>query len=42
VYHRELPEGVVRVVNFWTERYNGRCVLAALRERWRTIADAMK
>ena len=38
VFHRELPEGVIRSVNFWTKYYNGGCDLAALRERWQTIA----
>jgi hypothetical protein len=40
--HRELPEAVVRVVNFWTQRYNGGCDLAALRERWQGLAAAVK
>jgi hypothetical protein len=42
VYHRELPEGVIRTVNFWTRRYNGGCDLAALREHWQKLADAVK
>lgn len=42
VYHREMPEGVVRAVNFWTRHYSGGCDLAVVRERWQTIADAAK
>jgi hypothetical protein len=42
VYHRELPEGVIRAVNFFTKEYNGGCDVAALRERWQTIANAVK
>jgi hypothetical protein len=42
VYHRDLPESVVRAVNFFTKDYRGGCELAALRERWQAIADAVK
>lgn len=42
VYHRELPEGVVRAVNFWTKDYHGGCDLAALREHWQPIVDTVK
>lgn len=40
VYHHELPEDLVRVVNFWTKRYNGGCDLAELRERWQKLTSA--
>lgn len=42
VYHRELNAAVVRAVNFFTKDYHGGCDVAALRERWQTIADAVK
>ncbi len=42
VYHRELPESVVRAVNFYTKDYRGGCDVAALRERWASIAEAVK
>jgi hypothetical protein len=41
-HHRELPEVVVRAVNFWTQHYHGGCDVAALRERWREIAETVK
>lgn len=42
VYHRELPESVVRAVFFYTKDYRGGCDVAALRERWQAIADSVK
>jgi len=41
VYHKDLPEGVIRAVNFFTNHYQGGCDLAVVRERWKTIADAV-
>jgi chromosome segregation ATPase len=42
VYHRELNPAVVQAVNFFGKDYHGGCELPALRERWQTIADALK
>lgn len=42
VYHRELPESVVRAANFFTRDYRGGCDVSALREQWRAVADAVK
>jgi hypothetical protein len=42
VYHRELNAEVVRAVNFFTKDYHCGCDIAAVRERWQTIADAVK
>jgi hypothetical protein len=42
VFHRELPEGVVRAVNFFTKHYQGGCDRAVVRERWKTVADSVK
>jgi hypothetical protein len=42
VYHRDLPEGVVRAVNFFTSHYQGGCDLALVRERWKAVADSVK
>jgi hypothetical protein len=41
MYHRELSEDLVRVLNFWTKRYNGGCDLAELRARWQSLANGM-
>jgi hypothetical protein len=42
VYHRELPEGVIRAVKFFTKEYNGGCDVAALHKRWQELADSVK
>lgn len=42
VYHRELSPAVVQAVHFFTRDYHGGCDVAALRERWQAIADAVK
>jgi hypothetical protein len=42
VYHRELPEGVVRAVNFFTKDFHGGCDVNAVRQRWQAITDAVK
>jgi hypothetical protein len=42
VYHREVNAEVVRAVNFFTKDYHGGCDVAALRERWQAIANAVK
>jgi hypothetical protein len=41
-FHRDLPEGVVRAVHFFTKDYQGGCDLAVVRERWQSIVDAVK
>src|SRR5687767_4024485 len=42
VYHRDLPEGVIRAVSFWTKHYQSGCDLAVVRERWQSLVDAVK
>jgi hypothetical protein len=42
MWHRDLPEGVVRAVNFWTRHYHGGVDLPAVRERWTSIANDVK